>query len=258
MRPVNDPSLGDVAGLVFDMDIHRATLNKKSDLSDPVPPTNGDPVGYVSPGVGTTATILQATDAKRPTLSTSGINSKYAIDLGTGSSHLHLRIDGYAAVLNGNDKPHTIFCVIKLDAAVLSAGMELWSGVKADGLQIESAYYETSEKVNPLKYNGTGTQPGVGAVALTTSAACVTIRNNGTTIDTWVNGTVDIAAGSFDRNSMTIERFAVGARPVNTPSNGFRGLIARAAGFNSALTAAQINYIHSLIAADYALTIPVL
>lgn len=211
-----------------------------ADVGDPGPPTiDGDAVGRWIDASGVGNDVIQSTAANRP-LYYSNIQNGLPMLLFDGSND-HLVNHAMAAYFTGDDTPVTVGVVFKL--ANTLAGRVL-IGVGNSGAANPYGQYC---QLNPTTYQPVKRDDAAATafpVGGTTDTNChlMIVRNNGTTVDMWVDNTQIISASAFNVGVQTLDRFAVGSRMISGAiGQVMMGYIGEGVIWNNALSNADIT-----------------
>jgi hypothetical protein len=196
----------------------------------------GQPVGYWADKSGNNRHALALTATARPALTTRTHSGKPALSF-NGTTNV-LSASGLAAVMNGDDRPATLFCVVKPDVPATNSCILGWANtgnaVPQLNFRFDGSTWVIAKRDNGsvLKITAASSVP-VGRVPQIAVAVLA-----GTTATIFRNAVAVRVSGDIDVGTTTVNDFVVGALN-STLTAPFSGVFAEVIVFNTALSDAE-------------------
>jgi hypothetical protein len=216
-----------------------------SALTTPCNGTDTEPIAGWADESGAGNNAIQATGGIEPTLLNNAQAGRPAL-LFNGTTR-YLRCDGITDDLSGTDVPFTLSFAFKKNGNVAtqvgfgvgnSAAANPFLSVDTSGTTLYSIRKRDIAGVSATA-NDTGIDPD------TTTWHIYTVRQNGTTVDAWIDGFQSHIAVTQNVGVLTVDRGAIGALVnVSGVANFWNGYIGEVALYNRALSdgeAAQLR-----------------
>lgn len=155
-----------------------------------------------------------------------------------------LRSNLLAGYLDGADAATTIAIVFKKTGNV--GGDTLWAGGSST-TTTPFNLLQTNAATNYRIYKRDDASSLVAQTGGTpdTSTHVAICRQNGTTVDIWLDGTQIVTAGAFNVGVMTIDNFSLGAWIHTTSQDYLAGYIGEFVMYDSAITDASVSLLRS-------------
>lgn len=205
-------------------------------------------------GVGNNAT--QSTAANKP-LYKAGIQNSLPMVLFDGSNDA-LGCNGISSICSGDDKAFTVAIVWKkVSNTTNDCAFSVGAG---SGIAPYARFHlktDPSPYYNVTKEDDTGASTGGDSNPYTsnTTAHLVLMRNNGTTVDMWVDNTQIMTAKSCNTGLCTVTRGGIGAATISSTSFEayFDGYIGEVVAWNRALTNTECGTVRTGLIGKWAL-----
>lgn len=188
------------------------------------PCENTDGVAFWSSQGGLNQHLTQTVAGSRPQFQTAGWNGAQPAVVFDGAGDVLTRTAGLLLLdLAGSDKAFTLFATLQCDAPSQDQSLFCWdnsAGNERMNIRTENGL---NNRLRIERVDAAGTLAAQnGSAQLTTARRRLVVYFSGTTISTWVDGTLDVNAAAMDVGSLTtLNRFRMG----NGTSGSFSGRI---------------------------------
>lgn len=203
-----------------------------SDVHTPVT-TTGQPVGYWADKSGNNNHAIASLSAARPTLTERTYGGGTSLNF-NGSTNV-MTAEGVASVMNGADRPVTMFCVVKPDSPATNSCVLGWFNtgtvVPQLNLRFDGTNWVLAKRDDSVAIVITASTAQMDRVPQVVSAVVT-----GTTASIYRNSRSLLLNGGLDVGITTINSFCVGALNSNNLIGVFNGVFAEVIIFNAALT----------------------
>ena len=201
---------------------------------------------------------IQATGVEQPISGSSSINGVNVITFDAASAQ-NLLISSFGSFMSGSDKTCTVFAVLRHTVATQQSAWSFGNSA-SDNAIYAGGTSSTSGKFRALKrddFNGTIAPIGTNDTTLGDPLIVThALAADGLTVDTYINGTQDIAAGNINVSTTTIDEFMIGGIPfaagATAPWDGDIGEIIM---YNRALSSTEITDVNNYLSPKWGITI---
>jgi hypothetical protein len=184
----------------------------------------------------------QGTGGSQPSSGVSTLNNMNVIDFdGTAD---YLNANGVSAYITGNDTPFTIFTVFRpTDDTPVAPEVFTAAGSSSSATPFYETFVQSDSSMRITKRDDASAVVNITQSA-TTGARIHTQAFSGTTISTWINGTLDNDEEALNLGAMTVDRFSIGALVRTSVSLHFEGSIAEVAVYKTRLSDDDVNLLN--------------
>lgn len=246
-RPITEFQATDFSGNVLWLDASDdTTITNSGDLADNWADKSPSDVDATSSG------------SQRPSTGVNTINGRNVLTFDDTNSE-NMLISSFGSFMSGSDKTCTIFSVARHSEAVQQYIYSFGNSASDNsicGIRTTS----TTGKYTFVKRDDTATIKGpIGTndTSLDTPYIIASvIASDGLTVDTYINGTQDIAAGDIDVGTTTIDEFMIGGVPfASGPVATWTGDIGEIIIYNRSLPTEEITQINNYLSNKWGITL---